>query len=317
MSSPRSKISVQRVLAGDLGEDPQLDLVVVGREQAVAARRDEAGADRPALLGADRDVLQVRVGAGEPAGRGRGLVEGRVDAAGLGVDQLRQRVEVGALQLGQLAPGLDLGDDLVLVADLGEDAGVGREAGLAAALLGQAELVEEDLGELLRRADRELARRPARRSPPGARRSARSKPSPMSASRFGVELHPDPLHLGQHLDQRHLDLVHQLLEAVLLHRPRAGARRAPRPGGPRRRGRRRGSSSPSSSWPSSALPSARRRLGLRGRREAALGGDLDQVVGAPRRVEQVGADHRVVAELERAPRRRRRAGRGGRRRRGT
>ena len=37
-----------------------------------------------------------------------------------------------------------------------EDAGVGGEAGLAAALLGQAELVEEDLGELLRRADREL-----------------------------------------------------------------------------------------------------------------------------------------------------------------
>ena len=67
-----------------------------------------------------------------------------------------QGVEVGVLELRQLAPALDLGDDLVLVADLGEHAGVGREAGLAAALLGQAELVEEDLAELLRRADREL-----------------------------------------------------------------------------------------------------------------------------------------------------------------
>ena len=71
--------------------------------------------------------------------------------------ELGQRVEVGVLQLRQLAPALDLVDDLVLVADLGEDARVGREAGLAAPLLGQPELVEEHLAELLRRADRELA----------------------------------------------------------------------------------------------------------------------------------------------------------------
>ena len=71
--------------------------------------------------------------------------------------EARQRVEVGVLELGQLAPALDLGDDLVLVADLGEHAGVGREAGLAAPLLGQPELLEEHLAELLRRADRELA----------------------------------------------------------------------------------------------------------------------------------------------------------------
>ena len=69
-----------------------------------------------------------------------------MDAAGLRVDQVGEGVEVGALQLGQLAPGLDLLDDRVLVADLGEDAGVGREAGFAAALAGQAELLEEDRG---------------------------------------------------------------------------------------------------------------------------------------------------------------------------
>src|SRR5262249_47749332 len=86
--SPREDLA-QRVLAGDVGEDPQLDLVVVGREQAVSAGRDEAGADRAALLGADRDVLEVRVRAGEPAGGGRGLVEGRVEAARVGIDQVR------------------------------------------------------------------------------------------------------------------------------------------------------------------------------------------------------------------------------------
>ena len=36
------------------------------------------------------------------------LVERRVDAARLGVDQAGQRVEVGVLELGQLAPALDL-----------------------------------------------------------------------------------------------------------------------------------------------------------------------------------------------------------------
>ncbi len=48
------------------------------------------------------------------------------------------------------------GHDLVLVADRLEHARVGREAGLAAALAREAELLEEDLAELLRRADQEL-----------------------------------------------------------------------------------------------------------------------------------------------------------------
>ena len=104
---------------------------------------DEAGAHRPPDVGADRDVLEVRVGAREAAGGGGHLVEGRVQARVL-VDQRRQRVEVGVLELGQLAPALDLGDDRVLVAELAEHPGVGGEAGLAAALLGQPELVEED-----------------------------------------------------------------------------------------------------------------------------------------------------------------------------
>jgi hypothetical protein len=48
-----------------VGEDPELDLRVVGRHEAVARRRDERRPDAATLLGADRDVLQVRIGAGE------------------------------------------------------------------------------------------------------------------------------------------------------------------------------------------------------------------------------------------------------------
>ena len=93
------------------------------------------------------------------AGRWRGgLVEGGVQPA-VAADQAREGVEVGRLQLRQLAPVLDLLDDRVLVANRLEHAGVGREAGLAAPLPRQPELVEQDRRELLRRADRELLSR--------------------------------------------------------------------------------------------------------------------------------------------------------------
>ena len=58
---------LQHVLAGDVGEDPQLDLRVVGRDQRGALLGDEAAADLAPELRADRDVLEVRVGARQAA----------------------------------------------------------------------------------------------------------------------------------------------------------------------------------------------------------------------------------------------------------
>ena len=76
-------VDEQRVL-GEVREQAQLDLRVVGGEQHVAGRGDEGGADLAAELGADGDVLQVRVGRREAAGGGAGLVESGVEAAGQG-----------------------------------------------------------------------------------------------------------------------------------------------------------------------------------------------------------------------------------------
>ena len=212
----------------------------------------------------------------------------------LGVDQVRQRVEVGVLQLRQLAPGLDLGDDRVLVADLGEDAGVGREAGLAAPLAGQAELLEEDPAELLRGADRELLARPARRSPSAGSRSAprsrrRSRPGaqrrasgprapspparrPAAARSRAAALEPElldagPLDLGQRGDEAR---VLGRVEAGLALRRRARAGRRPRP---------------------SPEPP-------RGEADPGVGGELGQLVGAALRLDQVGGEHRVVVERQ-------------------
>jgi hypothetical protein len=105
-----------------VGEDAQLDLVVVGGQQrmpAAATKQLRTGARSPMRIGMFWRfgfVLERR-----PVAVATWL---KVvwSATGVGIDQVRQRVEVGVLELRQLAPALDLRDDLVLVADLGEHA---------------------------------------------------------------------------------------------------------------------------------------------------------------------------------------------------
>ena len=104
MSSSRSNAAHIDGVLRIVGEDPQLDLRVVGGQQLPARLAgDERRADFAAFLGADGDVLQVRVAGAEPARGGDDLVERRVDAARFGVDHRRQRVDVGVLELRVLA----------------------------------------------------------------------------------------------------------------------------------------------------------------------------------------------------------------------
>ena len=69
---------------------------------------DEGAADLAAFLGADRDVLQVRLGGGEAAGGGGGERVAGVHPLGLRIDVVRQRVGIGRAQLGDLPPVEDL-----------------------------------------------------------------------------------------------------------------------------------------------------------------------------------------------------------------
>jgi hypothetical protein len=94
---------LQGIDPGHVGEHAQLDLRVIGREQQMPVLGDEGVPDLAPLLGPDRDVLQVGVVRGQPAGGGRGHGIGGVDPA-VGRDLLDQRVGVGAGQLLQLAP---------------------------------------------------------------------------------------------------------------------------------------------------------------------------------------------------------------------
>ena len=94
----------------------------------------EAAADLAPELGADRHVLHVRVRRRQPAGRARPPARTSCGCATRASASCGQHVEVGLGELVELAPALDLRDDLVLVADRLQHARVGREAGLAAAL---------------------------------------------------------------------------------------------------------------------------------------------------------------------------------------
>jgi hypothetical protein len=263
----------QDLLAADVGEDAQFDLRVVGAHELVAGLGDEALADLAAELGADGDVLQVRVGRRQAAGRRRRLVERRVQAAGPVRDQLGQRVEVGRLQLRVLAPLLDLRDDRVLGADGLEDPRVGREAGLAAALLRQAELVEQDLRKLLRRADRELL---AGQVMDLALELCDPRLDLVGDLRqpVRVELQAVALHLDEDVNERQLDLLEQPRQPLLLE-PFA------LPFGDHARDDR-------------ALGEFVASLDVRG--QSLLLRELLEGVSAPRRVDEVRRDHRVVLE---------------------
>ena len=196
-----------------------------------------------------------------------------MDARAL-VDHLREHVQIGLGQRRELAPALDLGHDLVLGADRLQDAGVGREAGLAAALARQAELLEQDLPQLLRRGDQELL--------VGEREDLRFQRGELLAhaardlrQALEVQAHAEQLHLAQDGHERQLDVAHHPLEAAL------GDLLA-LPGGQR---------------------AEQHRVGGRGvlevARQAALFAQLGERVAAPRRLEQVGAQQRVVGEPRR------------------
>ena len=58
----------QRRNIGDMGQHAQFDLAVIEADQPVTGRGDERLADAAAFLGPDRDVLQVRIGRGQPPG---------------------------------------------------------------------------------------------------------------------------------------------------------------------------------------------------------------------------------------------------------
>ena len=111
---------------------------------------DERAPDLPSELTTHGDVLQVRRLRRDAARRHGRLLERRVHAAGLRVDEPRQRIEVRGLELGELAVLEERFDDVVLAAQALERRGVGRESGLRPPRRLQPELVVQDRAQLRR-----------------------------------------------------------------------------------------------------------------------------------------------------------------------
>ncbi|MNV88714.1 hypothetical protein D3C71_1829400 [compost metagenome] len=77
-------------VSGDMGQYPQLNLRIVGCQNGPARlRRYEGLADLAAFLQADRNVLQIRVLAGQPPSSCDGLPEVGMNLARPGPDFLQ------------------------------------------------------------------------------------------------------------------------------------------------------------------------------------------------------------------------------------
>ena len=135
-------------ILGHVGQQAQLDLGIVRVHQHPAGAGDEHGSHLGAQRGADGDVLQVRLGGRQPPGGGDRVLEAGVDAPVRGND-LFQPLHIGGVELGQLAVFQDLVDDGVLVPQLFQHLGAGGVAGLGLFHRRQAQVLKEDLAQLL------------------------------------------------------------------------------------------------------------------------------------------------------------------------
>ena len=70
---------------GDMGEQPQFNLRIVGGDQHMAGRGDKGFSDFAPDFGANRDVLQIGVAGRQPPGAGNGLVQRRMHFARFGL----------------------------------------------------------------------------------------------------------------------------------------------------------------------------------------------------------------------------------------
>ena len=205
----------QTRISGEMGDAPQLDLVVVGDEKDVARARDERLAELTALITAHRDVVKIRLIAAQPARACHGLVEGGVNAT-IGCDLAHQPYAVGAAQLLHLAVLHQGVDELrPFVAQPQQRRRVGRVARLGLLLRGQLLLGVEQLTELHGRVEVEGASDDALqlgREPFTLRCQAFVEPSQLHE----VDRDPDVFHLGEHTDQRILDRCVQQVHALLL-----------------------------------------------------------------------------------------------------
>ncbi len=154
---PRLERLNELVVTRQVRHDPHFNLAVVsGHESLVVLAHGERLADLATHLRADGDVLEVGVRRGQAPGRGHGLLEGRVDSPVVR-HGLQQGLH-GLTQLGDVAVLQQVAQERVfcLLKQVLERGRIGCVPGLDLLGLGHVQLVEQDLLELLGRAQVDL-----------------------------------------------------------------------------------------------------------------------------------------------------------------
>src|SRR5213592_3369972 len=130
------------------------------------ARTNAGSPDRLAARRPHGDVLEIRIRGRQAAGGGAGLVVAGMDSPGSGIDEPRQSVHVGRLELRKLAVLDQQARDLVPHGgELLQYVVIGGRSGLRLLEDGKLVLLEQDVAQLRSRVDVELGtRRPVDRA---------------------------------------------------------------------------------------------------------------------------------------------------------
>ena len=147
------------LVARDMRENSQLYLRVIGIDKhVILALRNEIFSEYSAKLGADGNVLQIRLGGRKSAGRRTGLIEHAMHSS-LPVCRLGKTVGVGGLELCDLSVVENILDYGVIGRKLLESFSIGGITGLGLSRFREIHLLKQHLAELLWRADVEFLAR--------------------------------------------------------------------------------------------------------------------------------------------------------------
>ena len=211
---PRAEGLHQGLVPGEVRHEPQLNLAVVRVQEHPALSRHKGPANLPALGGAHGNVLQIRLAGGDaPGGRGH-LVKGGMDAP-LGAHQAQQALDIGAVELGELAVAQQRVDDLRgNVPEILQHLRGGGIALLGLFPVGQLQTVKEHLPQLLGAVQVEV---------PHPRRLIHLLPAGLNLGGValaqgaqGVPVYGEArlLHAEEHVAQGQFDFLEQLFHPV-------------------------------------------------------------------------------------------------------
>ena len=140
----------------DVGQQTQLELRVVGRNDLVSLLCHERAPNTPSHFTANRNVLKIRIARRKTSGGGNRLVELAMNAS-VSRDLLRQRVRVDTLQFIELAILDDQTRQLKLLGQLFEH-GFARGNATGGSFPAEVDIqISQHFADLLRRTDIEFA----------------------------------------------------------------------------------------------------------------------------------------------------------------